>query len=113
MFVMGMTALSGMVNGEPEAILERFFHELYAASGWYNQIGSYWERGNKNEIDLVAINDIKKEIVIAEIKVNKNRISLVKLEKRAKNLVTDYQGYNVDYHALGVEDAELLLKESA
>lgn len=90
-------------------ILERFFHELYAASGEYNRIGSYWERGNKNEIDLVAINDLKKEIVIAEIKVNKNRINLAELEKKAKNLVSDYQGYTVEFRALGVEDAELLL----
>ncbi|TWJ18985.1 ATP-binding protein [Geobacter argillaceus] len=90
-------------------ILERFFHELYAASGKFNRIGSHWERGNKNEIDLVAINDIKKEIVIAEIKANKSRISLADLEKKAKNLIMDYQGYKVDFRALGVEDAELLL----
>jgi len=90
-------------------ILESFFHELYAASGNYNRIGSYWERGNKNEIDLVAVNDIKKVIVIAEIKVNKSRINLVELEKKAKNLVTDYQGYKFDFRALSVDDAKLLL----
>jgi hypothetical protein len=90
-------------------ILERFFHELYAASGEYNRIGSYWERGNKNEIDLVAINDLKKEIVIAEIKVNKSKINLAELEKKAKNLCVDYQGYAFEFRALGVEDAELLL----
>jgi len=28
-----------------------------------NQIGSYWEKDNQNEIDLVALNDMKKEIV--------------------------------------------------
>ncbi len=90
-------------------ILERFFHELYAASGNYNRIGSYWERGNKNEIDLIAINDIKKEIVIAEIKVNKNRINLNELEKKAKNLLMNHQGYKVNFRALGVDDAESLL----
>ena len=36
--------------------------------GEYNQIGSYWEKGNQNEIDLVAVNDIKKTITLAEIK---------------------------------------------
>ena len=87
-------------------ILERFFHELYAASGNYNRIGSYWERGNKNEIDLVAVNDLRKELVIAEIKVNKSRIDLAELEKKAKNLVSAYPGYRVEFRALGVEDAQ-------
>jgi hypothetical protein len=87
-------------------ILERFFHELYAASGNYNRIGSYWERGNKNEIDLVAVNDLRKELVIAEIKVNKSRINLAELEKKAKNLLSAYPGYRVEFRALGVEDAQ-------
>jgi AAA+ ATPase superfamily predicted ATPase len=90
-------------------ILERFFHELYAASGKYNRIGSYWERGNKNEIDLVAINDINKEIVVAEIKTNKSRINLAELEKKAKNICADYQDYKLNIQALGIEDAALLI----
>ncbi len=90
-------------------VLERFFHEVYAASGEYNRIGSYWERGNKNEIDLVAINDLKKEIIIAEIKVNKSRVNLAELEKKSKNLSLEYKGYSVEFRALGVEDAEAMV----
>lgn len=86
-------------------ILERFFHDLYADSGKYNRIGSYWERGNKNEIDLVAVNDLRKELVIAEIKRNKSRISLSALQHKAERLLQDYQGYKVEYRALGLEDA--------
>jgi hypothetical protein len=86
-------------------ILERFFQELYAASGRYNRIGSYWERGNKNEIDLVAVNDLRKELVIAEIKRNKSRISLPALQKKAERLLQGYEGYQVEYRALGLEDA--------
>ena len=86
-------------------ILERFFQELYAASGRYNRIGSYWERGNKNEIDLVAVNDLRKEVVIAEIKRNKARISLPLLERKAERLLHEYRGYQVEYRALGLEDA--------
>lgn len=90
-------------------ILERFFHELFAESGKYNRIGSYWERGNKNEIDLVAVNDLKKELVIAEIKLNKNKINLAELEKKAKNLCMAYEGYAVEFRALGVKDAGTLI----
>ena len=90
-------------------ILERFFHNLYAASGTYNRIGSYWERGNKNEIDLVAVNDLRKELVIAEIKRNKSRISLPALQQKAERLLQEYQDYQVEYRALGLEDAEEFL----
>lgn len=86
-------------------ILEKFFHELFAESGGYNRIGSYWERGNRNEIDLVAVNDLRKEIVIAEIKANKDRISLDELKRKAANLVMDFQGYSIEYRALSIEDA--------
>ena len=41
-------------------VLERFYHDLFAGTNQYNLIGSYWEKGNRNEIDLVAINDMKK-----------------------------------------------------
>lgn len=90
-------------------ILERFFHELYAASGGYNRIGSYWELGNKNEIDLVAVNDLRKELVIAEIKANKSRIDLTELEKKAKNLMADYNGYSIEYLALSINDAATMI----
>ena len=92
-------------------ILERFFHELFAESTQYNRIGSYWERGNKNEIDLVAVNDLKKQLVIAEIKFNKNRINLAELEKKAQNLCMGYEGYQVEYRALCIEDAGAMINE--
>lgn len=85
-------------------VLERFFHELFAQTGSYNRIGSYWERGNKNEIDLVAVNDLTKELVVAEVKQNKGRISLAELEKKAHNLCMEFQGYSISYKALGIED---------
>jgi len=93
-------------------ILERFFHELFAQTGSYNRIGSYWERGNKNEIDLVAINDLSKELVVAEIKLNRDRISLAELQQKAKNLCMEFQGYSISYQALGLEDAAAYLAET-
>jgi hypothetical protein len=38
--------------------------------GDYNLIGNYWEAGNKNEIDIVAVNDFSKTALIAEVKRN-------------------------------------------
>lgn len=86
-------------------MLERFFHDLFAESGGYNVIGSYWEKGNQNEIDLVAVNDLKKKLTVAEIKVNKARINLDALRKKGEKLLESYQGYEVTWLALGLEDA--------
>ena len=86
-------------------LLERFFHELFAAGGKYNRIGPYWERGNRNEIDLVAVNDLKKEMVVAEVKSNKARISVAELKVKAVRLLAEYPGYTVEYRGLGLDDA--------
>jgi uncharacterized protein len=86
-------------------MLERFFHELFAESGNFNIIGSYWEKGNQNEIDLVAVNAMKKKITIAEIKLNKVRINLGALKKKGEKLLESYQGYDVSWLDLGLEDA--------
>ena len=49
--------------------LERLFQEHLAASGKYNVIGNYWESGNKNEIDIVVLNELNKTAVLAEYSV--------------------------------------------
>ena len=85
-------------------LLEQFFQDLFAASGKYNQLGSYWEKKNLNEIDMVAINDVEKIIVIAEIKLNKERIKPGLLQKKSKNLLASYPNYKPHWLALGIKD---------
>jgi AAA+ ATPase superfamily predicted ATPase len=87
-------------------VLERFFKELFAEGGGYNQIGSYWEKDHQNEIDLVAINDMKKVMVIAGVKLNKKRVDLGALKEKARKLVAGYPEYQVEYQGLGLEDVE-------
>lgn len=86
-------------------MLEKFYRELFAESGRYNRIGSYWEKGNRNEIDLVAVNDLKKEIVLAEIKLDKSRVRLSELSRKARGLLAAYPGYKTEWLGLGLEDA--------
>ena len=86
-------------------MLERFFHDLFAEGGNFNVIGSYWEKGNQNEIDLVAVNELKKKLVVAEVKMKKARINLDALKKKAEKLLDSYPGYEVTYLALGLEEA--------
>ncbi|MDL2121891.1 MAG: DUF234 domain-containing protein [Deltaproteobacteria bacterium] len=86
-------------------ILEKFYHELFAGTGKYNRIGSYWEKGNQNEIDLVAVNDMKKEIVIAEIKMNPSKINTGALKQKSQRLLASYPEYRPKWIGLSLKDA--------
>ncbi len=86
-------------------ILEKFYHELFANTGKYNRIGSYWEKGNQNEIDLVAVNDMKKEIVIAEIKMNPSKINTGVLKQKSQRLLASYPEYRPKWIGLSLKDA--------
>lgn len=87
-------------------LLEKFFHELFARTGKYNRIGSYWEKGNLNEIDLVAVNDMEKRITIAEIKRNRENISIPALKEKSQTLLKSYKKYEVEYLALSFENIQ-------
>lgn len=88
-------------------ILEDLYRNLFLESHHFNQVGSYWEADNTNEIDLVMINDHKKRIVIAEIKLNKKRIRLLDLEQKGEKLLQHYPKYNPEYLMLGLDDLYL------
>jgi AAA+ ATPase superfamily predicted ATPase len=89
-------------------LLERFFQQLLAETGRFNKIGSSWEKGNKNEIDVVAVNDMEKKIVIAETKLNKSKIRLNNLVAIAQPLLSYYEGYQTTFLALSIDDALIL-----
>lgn len=92
--------------------LERFFQLQLAETGKFNQIGSYWERDNQNEIDVIAINDLEKCILIAETKINKSKISIRNLEKKSLALLKHYPNYTPTFLSLGIQDihADFTLK---
>lgn len=65
-------------------ILERYFREKIMKEENLSAIGSYWESGNRNEIDIVAINEYEKTAIIAEVKRQKDKISLEIFREKAK-----------------------------
>ncbi|MBS0654351.1 MAG: ATPase, partial [Verrucomicrobia bacterium] len=85
--------------------LEAFFRGLFQESKQFNEVGAYWEQDNRNKIDLVALNDLQKRIVIAEIKLNKEKISSSALKIKAESLLHHYKGYHPEYLSLSLEDA--------
>lgn len=91
-------------------ILESFYQQVFAESGRYNRIGTYWEKGNQNEIDLVAVNDLRKEVVFADIKLDSSRINLKALKERASKLSEEYKGYKKEWLGLHIENIRDFLK---
>jgi AAA+ ATPase superfamily predicted ATPase len=85
-------------------LLERFFGKRLAETGRFNQIGGYWEKDNRNEIDIVALNDFEKKILIVETKLNKDRIRLQALKDKSQSLLKHYPGYTPTYLGLGLQD---------
>jgi hypothetical protein len=88
------------------AWLEQLFRAQLAASGDYNLIGNYWESGNKNEIDIVAVNDFSKTALIAEVKRNPANVRLSHLKAKAQRLEQRLAGYEITYRGLSLADLE-------
>ncbi len=84
--------------------LEKYFIEHLKLSYEYSHIGSYWERGNQNEIDIVAVNDEKQSILIAEVKRNPKKIDLKGLEIKATKFMDKYKKYRYEFRGYSLED---------
>jgi AAA+ ATPase superfamily predicted ATPase len=91
-------------NAYSGQILERYFRAKISAEENLSQIGSYWEAGNLNEIDIVALNEYEKKAIIAEVKRQAKHVDLDVLRKKAENLVTNLKGYSIDFRGLSMEN---------
>ena len=84
--------------------LEKYFRAKIALSGNYSQVGQYWEKRNQNELDIVAINDLEKKVLIGEVKLNKNKINLDQLKIKSTGLTNKLGGFEVSYAGFSPED---------
>lgn len=84
--------------------LERYFVEKLKSTNRFSNIGTYWEKSNQNEIDIVAINSETKELALIEVKLNKKKIDLELLKHKSQNLIKDYKAYKIEYLGLNLDD---------
>lgn len=84
--------------------LEKLFVDQFKEQQQFTHIGSYWERGNQNEIDIVAIDELEKTLMICEVKLAKKRLDQSVLEAKAKKLLADYPNYTIQWKLLSLED---------
>lgn len=73
-------------------------------SGAFTLAGNWWDRKGENEIDLIAVNEFDKTGVVAEIKRNRNRIDMEKLEHKAMSLPSSFKKFSFKLQALSLED---------
>ncbi|MGD2090995.1 MAG: DUF234 domain-containing protein [Candidatus Aminicenantes bacterium] len=72
-------------------MFETFIKEALKESLLFNRIGSYWDRRGLNEVDVVAINDDKKYILMGECKLNKAKGKLNQLMAKSIELEKEFQ----------------------
>ena len=67
-------------------------------------IGNYWDRKGQNEIDMIALNDIDKTAIIAEIKRQKKKINPTELGNKVATLNKGLKNYTITQIGLSKED---------
>jgi uncharacterized protein len=86
-------------------ILERYFTEKLVSLQKYSSIGTWWEKGNQNEIDIIAVDELNGTVLFAEVKKKKENISIPVLkEKTTKLLQSRLKDYSAEYAALSMEN---------
>lgn len=86
-------------------LLERYFTEKLVNLKRYSAIGTWWERGNQNELDIVAVDDLNKSVLFAEVKRQEESISLSVLKDKSKTLLhSRFSEYTAKYEGFSMED---------
>lgn len=93
----GYTQYSGIV-------LEQYFRQKWMEEQRVTLVGNYWDRKGENEIDLIAINDLDKTAVLAEVKRQPRKFDPQLLEKKVQNLHHELGGYTIRLLGLSMED---------
>ena len=89
--------------------LEKLFIELLKQQQIYTKIRCYWERGNKNEIDIVALDELNKRMLICGVKLSKKRLNRDELIKKSIKLVNKFKDYKIEYAMYCIDDLDLFL----
>lgn len=91
-------------------ILEKFFIEKLKSEKQYNLIGNYWEKNNQNEIDIVAVNDLEKKVLFAEVKRNPEKIVIEKLKLKSEKIAQQFNNYKLEYRGYSLNDLKKCTK---
>ena len=84
-------------------ILEKYFRAKIAEEKRITDIGSYWDNKGENEIDVIAINDLDKTAIAAEVKRNSNKIDMDILQSKVHS-VKELAKYEIELQGVSLEN---------
>ena len=84
--------------------LEKYFREVAGEQPRTTEVGHWWDSKGENEIDLIALEELDKKAVIAEVKRNPRKYSESALCEKARHILPYLKGYEVEYKGLSLED---------
>jgi hypothetical protein len=84
--------------------LEQYFRQKWMEEERVTLVGSYWDRKGENEIDMIALNDIDKTAVVAEIKRQRRKFIPSELAAKVASLNKELSKYSVTQIGLSMED---------
>ena len=85
-------------------VLEKYFRSMIAENERVTAMGGYWDSRGKHEIDLIALNDLDKTAIVAEIKRQPKKIDLNLLQWKVNSLAKELAGYTVELRGLSMQD---------
>jgi AAA+ ATPase superfamily predicted ATPase len=85
-------------------VLEKYFTDKMLSERSYSAIGTYWKKGNQNEIDIIAVNETEKRLVIAEVKRKAENINIAELKHKAESLTKQFKDYTIVYEGLSMDN---------
>ena len=85
--------------------LEQYFQAQAMETGFYTQVGNWWDRKGLNEIDMIALNEFDHTALAAEIKRNPKKTSMSDLTGKVDSLPkSDFGRYSFELKGLSIED---------
>ena len=84
--------------------LEKYYREAAGEQPRTTEVGHWWDNKGENEIDLIALEELDKKAVIAEVKRNPRKYSESALCEKARHILPYLKGYEVEYKGLSLED---------
>lgn len=93
--------------------LEALCEAILIESKLFNRIGSYWDKKGENEIDIVAINDLDKRILIVEVKRQLKRYSHNTLVMKSSGLLErlKLKNYHIEYQCFSLDNLDNFLEK--
>jgi AAA+ ATPase superfamily predicted ATPase len=85
-------------------VLEEYFRAKIAEEDRFTKIGASWDRKGAHEIDIVAVSDIDKTALVADVKLNPQRLDMKALQGKAATLSQHLSKYQVSYKGLSLQD---------